>query len=201
MNLLTEYVGGIARSALQPKRRLWVFDFDDTLVKTDAMVHVSNPITGGAFDLTPGEFASYERQVVDVLNYDDFERLVNPRSVKWMMRILRNVCAHHGASRAVVLSARGFSRPIAQFLDGAGLPGVEVAPLGDASPLAKARWIAERIARDDLDEVEFFDDSHKNVAAVEALRRDHPGTRIIARHVHHRKIAQALGVSRHQPHP
>ena len=169
-------------------KKLWVFDFDDTLVKTDAKVHVIDA-EGAAFDLTPGEFAVYEKFEGDVFDYTDFQKLINPRAIKWVNKILHNVHAHHGPGAIVILSARSSPIPIEQFLHDSELNDIEVIALDSADPLVKARWIEARIARDGYDAVEYLDDSHKNVAAVANLRHRLLNVRIVARHIIHNRIA------------
>jgi len=187
--LLKEYIRTVKTT--KPRRKRWVFDFDYTLVRTDACTHVTNSV-GKKFDLDPHEFAIYERQPGDVFDYTDFEKLINPRPIKWMNRILHNVCEHHGHEAALVLSARSYSDPIRQYLVGVGLADVEVATLNTPAPEAKAAYVSELIETEDLEEVEFFDDSHKNVAAVAALRAKHPNVAIFSRHVIHNRINRCL---------
>lgn len=185
--LLKEYIKEIVKETREHKR-LRVFDFDDTLVKTDAKVHVTD-ILGETFDLTPGEFAVYDKKPGDTFDYTDFHKLINPRAVKWMNKILRNVYDHHGPNGLVILSARSSHKPIEQFLREAGYVGIEVVALDDATPARKVAWIDERIRRDDLDMVEFFDDSHKNVAGVKGMQAAHPEVKIITRHINYTRIA------------
>lgn len=185
--LLQEYIKDVV-SGGRRGQRLWVFDFDDTLVKTDSRTHVTNA-AGEKFDLTPGELAIYDKQPGDVFDYTDFEKLVNPREVKWMNRILRNVYTLHGPESVAILSARGHAGPIREWLSIVGLNDIEIAVLGDTSPEMKADWVSARVSRDKLITVEFFDDSHKNVAAVRELRYRHPGVLITARHIIHSRIA------------
>jgi hypothetical protein len=187
--LLREHIKAVRE--IQEDAVLWVFDFDDTLVKTDACTHVTTAM-GETFDLSPGEYALYERQAGDVFDYTDFEKLINPRPIVWVNHILHNVHAHHGADAIVVLSARSYSTPIRQYLDNIGLQDVEVATLDTPAPEAKAAWIDARIRRDRLRRCEFFDDSHKNVAAINGLRHRHPDVEIIARHVIHNRVARSL---------
>lgn len=187
--LLRQYIRTVRE--IRGLHKLWVIDFDDTLVKTDACTHVT-AADGRKFDLSPGEYALYERQPGDVFDYADFEKLINPRPIKWMNRILHNVVEHHGSWAVVVLSARSYAAPIRQYLDSIGLQAVEVATLDTAAPEAKAKWIADRIERDGLEEVEFFDDSHKNVAAVAGLRNRFTDVVIKSRHVVHNRISSVF---------
>lgn len=186
--ILTQYLNDVIVASKRGLKKLWVFDFDDTLVKTDAVVHVMN-VSGKKFDLTPGEFAVYEKQPGDVFDYTDFQKLINPRSIKWVNKILHNVYVHHKPEEIIILSARCSAEPIKQFLREASLHDIEVVALNNADPNVKASWIKKRVERDSYDIVEYFDDSHKNVAAVNNLRHQLPDVMIIARHIVHNRIS------------
>jgi hypothetical protein len=186
--LLSEYIRAVREG--QRGRKLWVFDFDDTLVKTDANTHVTNG--DRKFDLSPAEYAVYDKQPGDQFDFTDFERLINPRAVKWVNRILHNVYQHHGPEAIVVLSARSYQEPIMQYLKSIGLDDVEIVALNTAVPAAKAAWVDARIKRDKLSTVEFFDDSPRNVTAIAALRQQHPGVMIVSRHIIHNRVASLV---------
>lgn len=183
---LEEYITELTQESETPKR-LRVFDFDDTLVVTDAKVHVTH-VDGTHQTLTPGEFAVYEKQPGDVFDYSEFRQLINPRDIKWMGQILRRVYDKYGPKGLVILSARSTPDPIVQFLHDAGLTDVEVVALDSANPHVKAEWIDRWIRERQLDHVEFFDDSHKNIAAVKDLKKIHPGVHVVVRHVIHTHI-------------
>lgn len=181
--LLREYVRDVANES-PGRRRLRIFDFDDTLVVTDTRIWLTRPGCEKTA-LTPAEFAVYEKQPDDVLDFTEFRQLINPRAIVWTGRMLRQVYDRYGPEGVVILSARTWSEPIQQFLDAAGLGDIEAVALADANPLTKAdrvdRWIRER----NLDYVEFFDDSNKNVDAVKKLSQLHPNVHIVVRHVIH----------------
>lgn len=165
----------------KPLRKLRVFDFDDTLVKTASMIHATNA-KGEKFDLTPGEYAVYEPQLGDIFDYSDFSKLINPKEIKWTVRILRNILT--AGSEAVILTARGDSAPVEEFIRDASLPVSQVIALGTSDPQAKAAYIESRI-KDGVNVVEFFDDSAKNIEAVKLLRNKYPRVKIITRHIAH----------------
>lgn len=192
--LLREYIRGLVREEGHV-RRLRVFDFDDTLVVTDAKVWVTDE-NGDRFALTPGEFAVYEKRPGDVMDYSEFQQLINPRAIAWTGHILRNVYDKYGPEGLVILSARSTAEPIHQFLSDAGMHGVEVRALNNADPKAKAAWVDTWIREKNLDYVEFFDDSHKNIAAVRQLKHDHPDVHIVVRHVVHTHLP-THGFSKH----
>lgn len=182
-SLVRRYVQEVLLETPRAGKKLRVFDFDDTLVKSRSLVHVTTS-SGKRFDLTPGEYAVYERQAGDVMDYSDFSKLIDPQEIKWTVRILRSIVSKGG--EVVILTARSQAAPVQEFLASAGLPPIEVVALADSDPQRKSDYIAARIENDGFDHVEFFDDSHKNVAAVEALKPRFPGTRIAARHVVHK---------------
>lgn len=184
MKLLKEYINEIIKETKLGSKRLRIFDFDDTLVRTDCRVHVTTA-SGETFDLTPGEFSVYDKMPGDTFDYGDFNKLINPRLIGWTNHILRKVHAHHGPAGIVILSARSYKEPIREFMQQAGMPDVEVVVLDTALPEAKAQWIQARIDRDHLEMVEFYDDSYKNIAAVEALRPANPSVSIVTRLVTH----------------
>ena len=168
--LLKEYVRILLDESKQEQKKLRVFDFDDTLVTTDAKVYVTHADNSRSV-LTPGEYAVYVTRSGDTFDYSEFQMLINPRQIKWTGRIVNNIYRAHGPGGFIILTARGSSAPVEEFLVDAGLPGVEVVGLGSSDPQAKASWIRERFMSEKLDELEFFDDSIKNIKAVADLNQ------------------------------
>lgn len=160
------------------QRKLRIFDFDDTLVTTKSKIHVT-AADGSKFDLTPGEYAVYERSPGDVMDYSDFSRLIEPEAIEWTGKILRSLVSR--GSEVVILTARAAAEPVKEFLRDTGLPQLRVIALADSNPAKKAEYVARRIEVDDINHVEFFDDSPKNVAAVAALATKYPHVKIISR--------------------
>lgn len=166
------------------QRKLRVFDFDDTLVKTGSKIHVTSA-EGKQFDLTPGEYAVYVPGPGDQFDYSDFEDLIDPKEINWTVKILRSILNKN--DEVVILTARANPEPVRLFLRQASLPMIEVIALGSSVPEKKAEYIKNRIETDGLQHVEFFDDSYKNIAAVQRLTNLFPNVNIVVRHVTHRK--------------
>ena len=183
-SLLKEFITRVLLERPRDSKKLRVFDFDDTLVKTGSMIHVTDG-SGRKFDLTPGQYAVYEPRPDDDFDYSDFAVLIDPREIVWTVRILRNIIRAGG--EAVILTARRHDTPVYQFLEDAGLPPIEVIALASSDPLKKADYIEKRIVEDGFEFVEFFDDSPKNVEAVESLNGKYPGVKIVSRHIVHRE--------------
>ncbi len=165
-------------------KRLRVFDFDDTLVITDAKVWVTDK-NGKKFSLSASELTTYEKQEGDVFDYAEFKQLLNPRAITWMCKILKHVYYKQGNVGLAILSARVSTEPITQFLSSVGILDVEIKALNDACPQLKASAIDEWIISRELNYVEFFDDSHKNIKHVSSLATKHKNVRIITHHVMH----------------
>jgi len=163
-------------------KTLYVTDFDDTLVHTDARVILIDK-DGKRRELSPAEYASYEKQDGDTFDFSQFEQLKNPRPIKKYLNLLKRVLDEKRADKVVVLTARGHTRPIAQFLKNNGITsGVKIAALGSSDPMAKARYIEKHI-EDGYNRVAFVDDAPKNVKAVKTLIDKHPDAKIVVRQV------------------
>ncbi len=164
----------------------YITDFDDTLVHTDARVTVISK-DGKKRSISPAEYASYDTQSGDTFDFAEFEQLKNPRPIKRFVNLLKNVIQHKKADKVVVLTARGHTRPIAQFLKSQGIAsGVTIAALGTSAPIAKANYIEKHI-KDAYTRVVFIDDAPKNIAAVDTLKAKYPDIKLV---VHHAKEAE-----------
>ena len=162
----------------EARKKIRVFDFDDTLVHTDGMVRVTNG--GKTRELSPAEYALYTPQRGDVFDFDDFENVVNPRPVGWIHKILADL--KRAGSEAEILTARANYAPIKAYLRSQGIRNVYVNALGSSNPQEKANHIETLIQRG-YDFIEFFDDSPLNVRAVAGLKSKYPNVRIRARKV------------------
>lgn len=159
-------------------KSLYVSDFDDTLVHTDARVIVIDK-NGKHRTISPAEYASYEKQDGDTFDFSEFEQLKNPRPIKRFVILLKKVLGEKKADKVVVLTARGHTRPIAQFLKSQGITsGVAIAALGSSDPMSKARYIEKHI-EDGYNRIVFVDDAPKNVKAVNTLKDKYPDIKLV----------------------
>jgi len=151
-----------------------VFDFDDTLVKTKSKIYLTSRDELGnevKRSLTPREYAQYKRQHGDVFDYSDFEQVIEPEPVKPMMLNLMKSIRDSGIDNVFILTARGNSGPVREFLNSKGIPEIRIFAVGTSDPGAKANVIKDEVlSRDDINEVTFYDDAAKNIMAVRALR-------------------------------
>ena len=160
------------------EKKLRVFDFDDTLVKSNSKVYVDN--NGARTTLTPGQFAVYKKKSGDELDFSDFDKVIQPKQIKAMFNVFRNIYKASGSRRLTVLTARAAYKPVRKFLKDSGYSDVYVIALGDANPKKKSDWIQSQIERG-YDDILFLDDSAKNVSAVKKLKNKYPNIKMDAR--------------------
>ena len=164
-------------------KKLRVFDFDDTLVKTKSHIYVKHG-DGKESKLTPGEYAVYEPKSDDKFDFSDFEKVNQPQEIKGVTKLLKTVARAEGERKVVILTARSAYKPVQDYLHDIGLEGMYVVALGDSDPQKKADWIEDKIKKG-YNDVFFIDDSHKNVAAVSKLKEKYPNIKMKVSHVKH----------------
>lgn len=164
-------------------KKLRVFDFDDTIVKTNSFVYVKHK-DGKESKLNPGEYAVYEPKPGDQFDFSDFQKVTQPQEIRGVTKILKRIAAAEGERKLVILTARSAYKPIKDYLSDIGLEGIYVVALADSDPQKKADWIEDKIKKG-YDDVYFIDDSHKNVAAVGDLKKKYPEAKIRVQKVKH----------------
>jgi phosphoglycolate phosphatase-like HAD superfamily hydrolase len=154
----------ISRSLFVESKKLRIFDFDDTLVKTNSFIYVTHN-DGKTSKLSPGEYAVYKERPGDKFDFKDFQQVTNPQLIKGYVELLRRMVNSGGSREVYILTARAAERPVSQFIKDLGIGGVKVIALGDNNPEKKADWIEDRV-KEGYDDVFFVDDSPKNIDAV-----------------------------------
>jgi len=154
----------ISRSLFVESKKLRIFDFDDTLVKTNSFIYVTHK-DGKTSKLSPGEYAVYKERPGDKFDFKDFQQVTNPQLVKGYVELLRRMVNSGGSREVYILTARAAERPVSQFIKDLGISGVKVIALGDNNPEKKADWIEDRV-KEGYDDIFFVDDSPKNIDAV-----------------------------------
>ena len=163
---------------------LSVFDFDDTIAKSDAWVYVmrGNRIVK---KLDPAEFAVYKPRPGEEFDFREFDRKIrNPRLIKRNADLLVKQLdkarrASKGSRKVTILTARRLGQPVTSFLKTMGIDAY-VVPLGSADPKKKADWIEKQINKG-YDTVYFMDDSPKNISAVDSMLKRYPNVRSITK--------------------
>ena len=164
------------------EKKLRVFDFDDTLVKSNSKVYVTNK--GKRRTLTPGQFAIYKQQAGDEFDFSDFDKVIEPKQIKAMFKVFKNIYKASGSRRLTILTARAAYKPVRKFLKDVGFSNVYVVALGDSNPQKKADWIQSQIKKG-YNDILFLDDSPKNVRVVKKLKQKYPNIKMDARIVNY----------------
>jgi hypothetical protein len=164
-------------------KKLRVFDFDDTLVRTNSHIYIKHK-NGKESKLNPGEYAIYEPKEGDKFDFSDFQKVTDPQEIKGVTKLLHTVAKAEGERKIVILTARAAYKPVKDYLHDIGLEGMYVVALGDSDPQKKADWIEDKIKKG-YNDVFFIDDSHKNVAAVSKLKEKYPNIKMKVSHVKH----------------
>jgi FMN phosphatase YigB (HAD superfamily) len=154
----------ISRTLFIESKKLRIFDFDDTLVKTNSFIYVTHK-DGKTSKLSPGQYAVYKERPGDKFDYKDFQQVTNPQLIKGYVELLRRMVNSGGSREVYILTARAAERPVSQFIKDLGINGVKVIALGDNNPEKKADWIEDRV-KEGYDDIFFVDDSPKNIDAV-----------------------------------
>ena len=163
-------------------KKLRIFDFDDTLVKSNSEVYVTN--NGKTKTLTPGEFAIYKLKSGDEFDFSDFDKVIQPKKIKSMFRVFKNIYRASGSRRLTILTARTAYKPVRQFFKDSGYNDVFIVALGDNNPQKKSDWIQSQIQKG-YNDILFLDDSPKNVRAVKKLKTKYPDIKMDARIVNY----------------
>jgi len=159
-----------------PMKKLRVFDFDDTIAKSNSRVKITHK-NGSVSFLTPAQYSVYDKKDGDVSDYSEFKQLIEPREIKSIVKILRNFYNAGGQRTITILTARGVTKPIEKFMNTIGIKNIEVVALDNSDPQKKANWIEDMIKNKGYTDVFFIDDSEKNVRAVSALKMKYPNVR------------------------
>ena len=159
---------------LREGKSLSVFDFDDTLAFTDSWVYVKK--NGGEYKLDSAESAVHKLKPGESYDFRDFDRMLrNPRIIKKNVELLKKQLKKFGR-RVTILTARAVGFPVKHFFKTLGID-VYVVAVGSADPKVKADWIEDHIKKG-YNPVYFMDDSAKNIAAVDKLKKKYPRTKI-----------------------
>jgi FMN phosphatase YigB (HAD superfamily) len=174
----------ISRSLFTEAKKLRIFDFDDTLVKTTSYIYVTHS-NGKKLKLTPGQYAVYTEKPGDKFDFTDFDKVNEPKIIKGYFELLKRMKNSGGDKGVFILTARAKYKPVYDFIRDSGVKGVYVVALASNNPEDKAQWIEDKIKEEGYDDVFFVDDSKKNVDAVKSRLRNYPNVKSKIQHIKH----------------
>lgn len=164
---------------------LYIFDFDDTLVFSGAAVHITHG-DGSKESLESHEFATYKPKPGDQFDFSEFDVYPpNGQIIQKTFDKMRTAIASAGVENVIVLSARGKSQPMRDFLSDNGLTDpIEIIGVHSSNPAAKANFVSGKIADKGYDEVYLYEDSMDNIDAIRVMiEKTYPGVSFTSHHV------------------
>jgi len=177
------------------RRNLYIFDFDDTLVTSNALIKIVGP--GGKLvrEMTSEEYADRsnkkhitqeERTAGYSEDFSDFE-IYPPdgEPIRQNFSMLLEAISDPD-SDVYIITARGNAAPVYQFLSDYGASGIEVLAVGGADPSLKSNAVLNIInqSTDGYGLVEVYEDSAPNLRAIEAAVRNDPNIEFVGNLVH-----------------
>jgi len=163
-----------------------VYDFDDTLVKTEGSVHLVNNQTGERRDLHPHEFHEYRLKEYEEFDLSDFDKLVEPTELPHLSKMQADYArlGPHGVS---ICTARPDANPVIEIMATFGMPDIEIVALGDPVPKGnishlnssrKKTYLTKKILQRGLKILRFYDDNIDNVSSARTLVNEFPDVQI-----------------------
>ena len=160
-----------ARNPKTPVKKIRVFDFDDTLARSNSQVLYEMP-DGTTGKLNATQFAERAGELEAEgaeFDFSEFSKVIDGKRGP-VFKAIENIIAKRGAEDVFILTARpaNAAGPIKEFMDalGVNLPIKNIVGLGDGKAEAKARWMTAKAA-EGYNDFFFVDDAYKNVKAVQ----------------------------------
>ena len=150
-----------------------IFDFDDTLARSNSKVGVTMP-DGTTMKINATEFAQQSADLEAAgaeFNFDEFNKVIDGKKGPFF-DLATQINSKFGNKNIYILTARPQEAAYAihTFLKGIGLnvPINNIVGLEDGRASAKADWVANKVA-EGYNNILFADDAIKNVKAVKEV--------------------------------
>jgi hypothetical protein len=172
---------------------VYIFDLDDTLVKTDARIKVfCSKSKKLLHSLTPSDYNYYIRKADHVLNFEDFDDLnilLSGKLIDENIQILKKASQKHMIG---IVTARAHLGSVVHFVQDLNLPVnqdliyVVNDPIegfwGTVSERKKQAF--KRMVDQGKKKFIYYDDSSENLEKVKELEDENPGVEIKTHHVY-----------------
>jgi len=151
---------------------LYIFDFDDTLVDSEAEVRVTHS-NGSITAMSSEEYAKYTDQPGDTYDFTDFDSYPkNAEVIEPVFQQFNDAINEVGTQNVVILTARSNPQPVRLFLKNNKIPPIAVVAVGSSDPRTKALYILDRVKERSHDEVVVFEDNARNIRTIRASLTD-----------------------------
>ena len=155
------------------EKKIRVFDFDDTLARSNSKVLVEMP-DGESFKINATQFAKRAAELESKgaeFDFTEFSKVVEGKKGP-LFKVAKKIADARGTEDLFVLTARpaDAAGPIKEFLKALGIdiPLKNITGLADGKASAKGRWIMDKVS-EGYNDFYFADDAIKNVKAVKEV--------------------------------
>lgn len=157
---------------IKGRKTLHVYDFDDTLVKTETSVYVVDN-KGNKRALSSHEFATHKLQPGEKYDFSEFDaKIRGSQPILKNIKLIKN-SLDNPTIKTTVLTARRLAFPIMKHLrDKYGLNAYVIGVAG-SNPELKADWIEKQVNKG-YNDIKFIDDSQKNLDTVKQRLNKYP---------------------------
>ena len=152
-----------------PKKKIRIFDFDDTVARTNSKVFAER--AGERIELTAEKFAEKGMELIDQgyeMDFTDFNKVVEGKKGP-LFELIKKLKESPGERDLFILTARApeSQQAIFEFMKAMGveIPLKNITGLGNSTGEAKANWIIDKAA-EGYNDFYFADDAPQNVKAV-----------------------------------
>jgi len=187
------------REYITENSALHVFDVDDTLVHSDAKIHVMDKAGNTVKALTPAEFNTHKLHPDHHYDYGEFRSSAVFSKSKPIHKMIRTINAAQSTTKknpdnkVIINTARADLDNKDKFLKTLSSHGIKHMdkihvhragniPGGDAAQ-KKLVYIRQHMDKHPYSHVRMYDDSKENLDAFLGLKREYPNTRFHAYHV------------------
>jgi phosphoglycolate phosphatase-like HAD superfamily hydrolase len=147
-------------------KTLVIFDFDDTLFKTGALIGVSRRGSDKKF-LTSHEYATYVPHEEEEFDYEQFHIYPpKPEPIRKSAQQFKSAVNNHGERNVIILTARSNPAPVQSVLKNFGMAPVEILAIGSSDPERKADEVEKLVNERSYSSVIVYEDSKKNIDAI-----------------------------------
>jgi uncharacterized HAD superfamily protein len=153
-------------------RKAFIFDFDDTLATTGAMVRVRDATN--SFTLTPAEFNDYQLKEGERFDFADFRcpHLIENGKPTELINLASDVYKEKHSVYILTARSGDMAEAIAKFLKMQGIEAKQIICLGDKGEtqlIADSKRKALLTIMQAYDKIYFYDDNEKSVELAQGI--------------------------------
>jgi len=152
--------------------KLYIFDFDDTLIKSDSRVIIKKP-SGQEQRLTSSEFAIHQQVEGDEYDFSQFDLYpLSPTIIEPVFDMMQKLIENFSYADVVVITARADKEPVEMFLKDAGIHHVNVYAVGSDKVEAKSDLLKKILPTKNYSGVHVFEDNPKYISTMKQVCRE-----------------------------